>query len=153
MVISIGTRREQRQAEHTKGKVYKMKYDEMIKKALEMLEDDELYVEMVNELDCWNGFADGFRCFPMDELDDLFGQMPLSQFLDTITDDFNSRDNYMVDTIYGLSSTDYPAEIYRDNTTPEEVLDNILENANNISIYDTDFEELINEILEAREAA
>lgn len=130
-----------------------MKYDEMITKALEMLEDDDLYVEMVNELDSYMGYADGFRCFPMDELDELFGEMPLSKFLDTITDDFNNRDNYMVDTIYGLSSTDYPAEIYRDNTTPEEVLDNILDYANHIYFSDSDFEELINEILEAREAA
>ena len=58
------------------------RYEEMMNKAVEMLkENDELFVDMVNELDSWNGFADGYRGFPMDELDELFGQMKLTDFL------------------------------------------------------------------------
>lgn len=38
-----------------------MKYSKMVEMALEMLKDDDLFVEMVNELDSWNGFTDGFR--------------------------------------------------------------------------------------------
>ena len=47
--------------------------EEMKREAIETLRNnDEIFIDMVNELDSWNGYADGFRCYPMYELDDLF---------------------------------------------------------------------------------
>lgn len=129
------------------------KYSELITEAIEELKNnDELFVDMVNELDSWNGFADGFRCYPMYELDELFGGCSLSEFLDKLGEDFNIRDNYIVDTIYGLESTDYPEDVYRDNVDEGELLDNIIEHVDDIYFSDCDFEELIRNIVDAKEA-
>ena len=126
------------------------RYDEMMDKAVEMLkENDELFCDMVNELDSWNGFADGYRAYPMDELDELFGGMNLTDFLNIITEDFNPHDEYFIDTIWGLESTDWLADHYRDNVDEEELLENIIENRSNLWINDNEFEELLDEIEEA----
>lgn len=125
------------------------KYDELITEAIETLDNnDDLFCRCVEELDSYNGFADGFRCYPMDEIDELFCGVSIGDFLDKLGSDFNHRDNYFVDTIYGLESTDYPEEIYRDNTDSGEVLDNLIREGNNIdlSCYDSEFAELLDEI-------
>lgn len=47
--------------------------EDLRNEAIERLEeDDELFCELVEDLDSWNGFADGFRCYPMDEIDEIF---------------------------------------------------------------------------------
>lgn len=126
------------------------RYDEMMDKAVEMLkENDELFCDMVNELDSWDGFADGFRAYPMWELDELFGGMKLTDFLNIITTDFNPRENYFIDTIWGLESTDWLADHYRSNVDEEELLENIIENRSHLWISDNEFEELLDEIEEA----
>lgn len=129
-------------------------YDELINKAIEELKDnDDLFVEMVNEVDGWNGFADGFRAFPMYEIDDLFHGVSIGDFLDKLSSSFDHTDEYFVDTIYGLSSTNDITEHYRDNVDEGELLDEIIDNANHLYFSDNDFEELVNEIIEAREVA
>lgn len=123
------------------------KYEQLMKQALQMLQDDgELFVNMVNELDGWNGYADGFRAWPMEELDDLFYGVTVSDFLQKLAPGFNLNDAYMVDTIYGLDSTDNIEELYRCNVDAGELLDNIIENAGHLYFPDGDFEELINAI-------
>lgn len=125
-----------------------MKYAEMMKKALEMLNDDgELFVEMVNELDAWNGFADGFRAYPMYELDDLFCDCKVSDFLNKLADGFDLHDEYMVDTIYGLDSTDDVETLYRDNVDSGELLDEIIDKYNHLYFYNDDFKDLIENIV------
>ena len=125
-----------------------MKLDELKAKALEELKNnDGLFVDMVNEMDSWNGYADGFRAYPMCELDDLFCDCKLSEFLDKITNDFNLHDEYMVDTIYGLDSTNDITTLYRDHVWESELLDAIIDNANHIWFSDSDFEELIEQIV------
>ena len=128
------------------------KSEMLYNQALEELKNnDDLFVDMVNELDSWNGYADGFRAYDMSELDELFCGCKLSEFLEKITSDFDLRDNYFVDTIYGIESCDDIAEHYRDNVDEEELLDNIIDNENNIYFYDKDFEELIDNIIDARD--
>ena len=126
-----------------------MLYSEMIENAIEMLNfDDELFIDMVNELDSWNGFADGFRCYPMYELDELFYNCKVSDFLTKIDkDEFNLNDEYFIDTIYGLQSTDSMIDVYRDNIDTGELLDNIIEYSNHIYFNDSDFKELIDSII------
>lgn len=123
------------------------KYEELMKQALQMLQDDgELFVDMVNELDGWNGYADGFRAWPMEELDDIFCGVTVSEFLQKLAPGFNLNDAYMVDTIYGLDSTDNVEDLYRNNVDEGELLDNIIENAGHLYFPDGDFEELITEL-------
>ena len=121
--------------------------------ALEMLKnDDDLFCDMVNEMDSWNGYADGFRGFPMYELNDLFCDCKVSDFLDKLGRDFNHNDEYFFDTIYGLESGDSLTDVYRDNVWEADLLDAIIDNANHLYFSDSDFENIINEIIEAQDA-
>ena len=132
----------------------KKNYDELITKALEELkENNDLFVDMVNEVDAWNGFADGFRAYPMYEIDELFCGVSIGDFLDKLSSSFDHTDEYFVDTIYGLTSTNDIIDHYRDNVDEGELLDEIIDNANHLYFSDNDFEELVNEIIEAREVA
>lgn len=127
-----------------------MKYDEMMTKALEMLqENDDLFVDCVNELDSWNGYADGFRGYPMYELNDLFYGVSVGDFLDKLASGFNHNDEYFIDSIYGLDSCNDLAEHYRDNVDEGELLDNIIDNYSNIDLQwiDSEFDDLINDIV------
>lgn len=126
-------------------------YSDLINEALDILKsDDTVFTDMVNGLDSWNGYADSFRCYPMDELDDLFGECSLSDFLSKLAPDFNYHDKYMIDTIYGLSSTDDMAAVYRDNVDEGRLLDEIIEHKNHLYFSDSDFESLIDEIIEMK---
>ena len=121
-------------------------YSELVKKALELLQDDEIFVEAVDELDSWNGFADGYRVFSMDELDELYYDCKATKLLNDICwGEFDLRDNYFADTIYGLVSLDDKAAYYRDHTTPEEVFDELKENYYHLSL-NSDLEEIFDEL-------
>lgn len=132
-----------------------MKKSEVLRaKAIEELKNnDELLVDVVNELDSWNGYADGFRAYGMEELDDLHHGISLSDFLSRVTSDFNLNDNYFYYSIYGLESCNDIAELYRDNVWESDLLDEVIEHYYDIDIkwYSADFDELINSIIEAEE--
>lgn len=127
--------------------------EELRQAAIEMLEeDDDLFVECINELDNWNGFADGYRCYPMYEFNDLFcGVEPLDVIDKISTSAFSTNDNYFVETIYGIESTDFPEDVYRDNTDEKEVLDNVIDYYNHLSISDSEFNDLVEEIINYEE--
>lgn len=126
---------------------YRMDYEDRKKYvynlALEKLEeDDEIFCEAVQELSSYNGFVEE-ECFPMGELDELYGHMNLGDFLNHITSDFDHNDNYFYETIWGLESCDDEAEHYRDCVTNEEVLDALIDNYNHVSLSDTEFDGLV----------
>lgn len=125
----------------------KKSYEELENEAIEMIEEnDDLLIELVDELDSYMGYADGFRAFEMCELDEQYYDCPASKIIEDLTEDFNINDNYFYFSIYGLESCDDKAELYRDNTTAEEILRNVLDYSGRINIYDSDFEELIEQI-------
>lgn len=125
---------------------YRMDYDErkqyVYDLALKCLEYDDVFVEAVKELCCWNSFIDE-ECFPMDNLEELYGHMKLGDFLNHITSDFDYNDDYFYESIWGLESCDDEAEHYRDCVTDEEVLDALIDNYNHVSLSDTGFDGLI----------
>lgn len=126
----------------------KKNYDELVENAIEMLETDgELFVDMIDELDSWDGFADGYKVYNMCELDDLFCDCKVSEFLNMLADDFNLNDDYFADTIYGLESIADKEDYYRDNFDCGEVLDNVIDNYNHLYISDSEFDELIDAIV------
>lgn len=122
-------------------------------KALTMLEnDDELFIECINELDSWNGFADGYRCWDMSELDEFYCDQPATKLLQDLTEDFNINELYFYFSLWGIQSTNDVARIYRDYASVEEVLDAIIDNYPNISIWGfPEFEELLDEHIEELE--
>ena len=107
-----------------------MKKEQLINEAIEILKDyDNVFCECVEELDAWNGYADRFRCYYMSELDDIFYGCKLTEFLEKIAREcFDFKDEFFIDTIYGLQSTDDKTEVYRDNVDTGELLDNLIEN-------------------------
>ena len=116
---------------------------ELKREALEILkENGDLFVDMINELDSYNCFA----AYPMWEIDDMFYDCKVSEFLDKLSSDFNKNDDYFIDSCYGLSSTDNIENHYRDNVSEDELLDEIIENHDHIYFSDSDFEELIRSI-------
>ena len=121
--------------------------EELREDALSMLCDDELFCSMVEELDSWNGYADGYRCYYMSELDEFFCDMKVSDFLGKLAPSFCYQDEFFYDSIYGLDSTDDKADLYRGNISESELLDEIIEYKNHLYFCDSDFEELIDSII------
>lgn len=126
----------------------KRTYEELVNDAIEMLKDDaDLFCEMVDELDSWNGFADGFRVFDMYMLDELYHGQPVSKLLEDIDGNhFDLSDEYFVDTIYGLRSIEDKYVEYSDNVSADELFDNLLDNYNHLTLCDSEFTELMDEI-------
>lgn len=125
-----------------------MKLENMKEKALEMLmEDNDLFCSMVEELDSWNGFADGFRCYCMSEIDDLCSGMKISDFLDSLTSSFCAHDEYFYYSIYGLESTDDKTELYRENVYESDLLEEIIDKYSHLYFCNDEFEELIDSIV------
>ena len=119
-------------------------YEDLKAKAVEMLKDnDDLFVDMVNELDGYNGFADGFRAYPMYEIDELHYGVSIGEFLDRLTNDFNHNDDYFYYSIYGLESTDDIAELYHDNVDEDELLEQLIEYYPHIFFSDSELEEIV----------
>lgn len=117
---------------------YKMNYEDrkqyVYDKALELLkEDDDAFCEAVEELIGWNGFIDE-ECFSMNEIDDICYSMKPSELLEKMTSDFDSNDKYFYFSIYGLESTDSKCDIYRDNTTEDDVLDELIDEYCHVSL-------------------
>ena len=131
------------------------KYDEMIQAAIEELKNnDDLFIGCVDELDSWDGFADGFRAWDMSEIDEVYCDCKASKLLEDMTGDFNKYDDYFYFSIYGLESTNDKVALYRSNVDEGELLDNLIENYNNVDIawIDGEFDELISEIVDMIEA-
>lgn len=129
-----------------------MKYEELVKAAINNLEDDErIFTYVIEELDSWNGFADGFRVYNMCDLDEFFYGLKPTELLEKLCEDFDVRCEYFADTIYGLESVadiNDVADWYKDHTSAEEVYDNLLENLCHIDLecIDHDFAELMEQI-------
>lgn len=125
-------------------------YDELVNDALEILADDEIFADCVEALDGENGFADGYRCVPMSEIDDFYYGVPASKLLNDMTKDFNIRDDFFYYSIYGLESTDDRIALYKDNTNKGEVFDNLLQEYKNgrfdVEYISADLDEILTEL-------
>lgn len=139
----------------TKGRQNMTNYEELRNELInELKNDDDLFCDLIEELDSWNGFADGFRVYPMYEINDLFCGCTVSEFLDKLAPGFNHNDEYMVDTIYGLDSTNDRVDIYRSNVWEAELLDNLMDRADDLDFWNhEDFKEKVEKLIELNTAA
>lgn len=127
------------------------RYNAIINNLIEMLKnDDELLINCVEELDSWNGFADGFRAWDMYELDEFYCDRKATDLLNDMTADFCKNDAFFYFSIYGLESCSDKAELYRDNTDEGEILDNVIDNINHLTIDNAEFLEMLEEVEEMR---
>lgn len=130
---------------------YKMGYDGRKNYVITTLKeyltaDDDAFVEAVNELIRYNGFIDT-EAFPMDMIDEICGDMKPSELINKMTSDFDSNDNYFYFSIYGLESCNDIADLYRDETTVNEVVDELVDGCGySISFNDCILSELMDVI-------
>ena len=115
---------------------YTMDFDErkqyVYDKAIEVLEEDEdAFVEACEELDNWDGFLGDSRCESMDMIDEFFNKP--SELLDQMND-FNPTDSYFYFTVYGVSTTDDKHEVYSDDFSADDVLDELIDNYNHVDL-------------------
>ena len=68
---------------------------------------NDSFSNVCEDLDSYDGFLDGNRIYPMDELDDLLYDKKPSEVLQMVdTDNFNYNDDFFYyDEIYGIRST------------------------------------------------
>lgn len=112
-------------------------------KAIDILEENEdAFDEACEELDSWNGFLGDSRCESMDMIDEFF-ERP-SDLLDKMSD-FDYNDEYFYFTIYGVCTTDDKHEVYSDNFSAEDVLDELIDNFSHVDLReDNELNELLN---------
>lgn len=103
-----------------------MTYEEMINKAISYFEENEDdFICTMDALDSWCGYLGGDRYYPMSEIDDLFCDTKVSDFLDGLSDDFNHKDNYFKFGVYGLeSSNEVDYSDYLNNYTIQAIYEN-----------------------------
>lgn len=77
--------------------------DEVIKY---LNENEEVYIELLHELDNYNSYLNDDRWYPMDELDELIGDKSPSEVLEMVASGFNINSDYFRFDIYGLKSSD-----------------------------------------------
>lgn len=101
--------------------------------AVDILErDSDAFDEACEQLDSWNGFLGDARCYSMDMIDDFFSRP--SELLDKM-DAFDYSDEYFYFTAYGyVNTTDDKHDVYSDDFSAEEVLDDLIDNYNHVDL-------------------
>jgi hypothetical protein len=111
--------------------------------------DSDLFTEVCEELDSWDGFLGDDRCYSMDEIDEILGDIKPSELLNMVSSDFDFNDDYFYFSGYGnLESCDDKSDFYLNNFDHEEILDEYLVNYFRYDLsrkYD-DFEKLAEEL-------
>ena len=77
---------------------------EIIKNWIEDIADDSDIIQLVRQVNSWDGSLEDYDFFDMDELDELYGEMKLTDFLSNLAPDFNYSDDGFRATIYGIES-------------------------------------------------
>ena len=102
-------------------------------------EDTDAFVQICEELDNWNGFLDGVRCYDMYEIDGFFKKP--SDLLDKM-DNFNKDDEYFYFYYDSVTTTSDKYDVYSDAVDVDDVIDAIEDCYNHIYIADTTLNEL-----------
>lgn len=128
-----------------------MRKNELITKALEILEDGDIFANCCEEMDSWDGFMDGERLESMDFLDDYYYGATVSKFLQDMGKDFNYNDDYFYFTVYGLESYTGDRGNYYENIAcvdRGELLDNLIEKYNHLELswIDSELDDIISEL-------
>ena len=77
---------------------------EIIKNWIEDIADDSDIIQLVRQVNSWDGSLEDYDFFDMYELDELYGEMKLTDFLSNLAPDFNYSDDGFRATIYGIES-------------------------------------------------
>lgn len=99
---------------------------EIIKNWIENVADNDDLISIVRQVNGWNGSLEEYNFYDMGELDDLFCDVKLTDFLSKLAPNFNHGDDGFRDTIYGIESCSMQDVV-------DEIKDNIEEVAEAIA--------------------
>ena len=77
---------------------------EIIKNWIEDIADDSDIIQLVRQVNSWDGSLEEYNFYYMDELDDLFCDVKLTDFLSKLAPNFYHGDDGFLDTVYGIES-------------------------------------------------
>ena len=77
---------------------------EIIKNWIEDIADDSDIIQLVRQVNSWDGSLEDYDFFDMYELDELYGEMKLTDFLSKLAPNFYHGDDGFLDTVYGIES-------------------------------------------------
>lgn len=77
---------------------------EIIKNWIEDIADDSDIIQIVRQVNSWDGSLEEYNFYYMDELDELFCDVKLTDFLSKLAPNFYHGDDGFRDTIYGIES-------------------------------------------------
>ena len=106
----------------------------------EVLDDNtDVFVQICEELDNWNGFLGDARCYDMSEIDEFFSKP--SELLDKMND-FNINDEYFYFDVYGVTTASDKYDVYSDTVSVDDIIDAVEDCYNHIDIEDVTLSEL-----------
>lgn len=126
-------------------KTFEMDFEdraEHVREAIaEVLQNDtDVFVEVCEAIDNWNGILGDARCYDMSEIDDFFDKT--SDFLDNMGGNFNSDDEYFYFDLGYVTTASDKYDVYSDTVSVDDVIDAIEDCYNHIDIEDTTLDEL-----------
>jgi hypothetical protein len=97
-----------------------MTKEERLQNIIDNMEDDEL-------ISAWNERCDSYsydddHIYYMYEIDDLFCDVKVSDFLSNLADDFRVGDNYFKDGVFGIESFDDIYDVIDDDDLIEYII-------------------------------
>ena len=82
-----------------------MTHEEMTQKVIEFFEgNDNEFIRTIEDLDGYNGYLGDDRIFGMWEIDELFCDTKISDFLDMLGSHFDHNEEYFKSGVYGIES-------------------------------------------------
>lgn len=119
---------------------------EVIKNWMENIADNDDLISIVRQVNGWNGSLEEYNFYDMEDLDELFGGMRLTEFLDKLSSNFNTGHEGFKDTIYGLESCDAIDVVTDIRDNAEEIAEAIAETMGEYDIWiPSSLEELLEE--------
>ena len=106
--------------------------------------DDDL-VSIVRQVNGYDGSLEEYNYYDMGELDELFCDCKVSEFLEKLAPDFNHGDDGFRDTIYGIESCSISDVADEIRSNSEEVAEAIENNIDNDIWIPASLEELLEE--------
>lgn len=112
--------------------------------------DEEAFISACEELDSWDGFLGDNRVYDMFEFDELLHGKKPSEVAELIDgNNFSTSDDYFMFTMYGVESVDDKYDVYSSNYSVDDVLDELIDKYNHVSLYGNDrFDELVSILFE-----
>ena len=106
---------------------------EIIKNWIEDIADNDDLISIVRQVNSYDGSLEEYNCYDMSELDDLFYDCKVSEFLQKLTPNFDLNADAFQDKIYGLESvaiSDVAEEIRNNSEEVAEAIENNIDNNN-----------------------